>query len=297
MNPVDKKCRIGFIGDIMDLNGKALKVSESLKGFFSDCDVLIGNFEATLTHARKPWITDLRHDGKVLEGLAALFPPERTFLSVANNHAGDFSPEIFMDSCRRVEGAGFNIFGTVDRPFAEVVDQVRVYTASRWSNKPTRLIPDMGFVDTFDTGRSGFHVFYPHWGWEFEMFPRLEIIGEARRFLARFDAVIGHHSHTPQPVCAHETSGVVKPVAYSLGNFCFGRPFRNYYFGLALKMDIGLLLGQSGSKVARWAAGECTWSFLQCRFLNSRELLIDLTEELPLHLSSRTSCAAQRSRR
>ncbi len=59
-----------------------------------------------------------------------------------------------------------------------------------------------------------------HWGYEFEMTPRPEIVEQARAMIAAgADGIFGHHSHRLNPL--EIVDGV--PVAWSLGNFVWPR--------------------------------------------------------------------------
>jgi hypothetical protein len=281
LNSIKKNIRIGIIGDIMDLGGKSFQISEKLKNFFSDCDYLIGNFEATLTHEPKQWMMDQIHDEQVLESLAKLFPPDKTFLSVANNHAGDFNEDTFLASCCTVENAGFNIFGLKDKIYLDITPKLRIFGASKWSNKPTYAIAKLGTNDSFNLNLEGFNMLYPHWGWELELYPRLDTINEAQQYSKTFDAIIGHHSHTPQPITTQEINGVKKPFAYSLGDFCFGKPFKMFFYGEILKMDIGPISNPSNQAQTNWVVGELVWSFVKSSIRNSTEVFIDLADTIP----------------
>ena len=44
------------------------------------------------------------------------------------------------------------------------------------------------------------NIFYPHWGYDLELYPRTSTIKKGRELLTYFDAIIGHHTHAPQPI-------------------------------------------------------------------------------------------------
>ena len=265
----------------MDLGGKSFEISDKLKQFFVDCDYLIGNFEATLTHKPKQWMMDQIHDEQVLESLAKLFSADKTFLSVANNHAGDFQKDIFMASCGAVENAGFHIFGLNEKPYVDITPTLRIFGASKWSNKPTGVISKLRSKDSFNLNTECFNILYPHWGWELELYPRLETLNEGQEYIDKYDAIIGHHSHTPQPITIQEKKGVKKPLAYSLGDFCFGKPFKMFFYGEILKMDIGILENPSELAQSKWAVGEFQWSFVKSIIRDSKCVEIDLVDSIP----------------
>ncbi|MBU2646692.1 CapA family protein [bacterium] len=262
LNPgIESVIRIGFIGDIMDMAGRDLCMGEALKSFFEDCDVLIGNFEATITTAKGAYMAQ-RHKPQILEALAELFPPEKTALSMANNHAGDFGYEIWSASRTMVEERGFQVFGTVERPAAFLPQDVCVVGGTRWTNQPCDYIVMVDAVtDYLKPGQ--FNILYPHWGYELELFPRPETVRLGEQWLQRFEAVIGHHSHTPQPVSVvspkGETGSGRQLIAFGLGDFCIWETLRHYHFGQVLKIEIGT--ATDGSRLI----GQVAWRFTACQ--------------------------------
>ena len=84
------------------------------------------------------------------------------------------------------------------------------------------------------------------------------IVERTRSLLPEFAAIVGHHSHTPQPISAFKGSdGLVRPVAYSLGNFCCGTALSRYCYGQILKLDLGRTADGA------WSVGRLAWAFLQ----------------------------------
>jgi hypothetical protein len=88
-----------------------------------------------------------------------------------------------------------------------------------------------------------------------------------QHWLGRVDAVVGSHSHTPQPVSIVEQQANYRQfAAYSLGDFCFGLglkqwpALKHYPYGIVLKLEIGRLTQQP----ERFAIGRVQWSFVDC---------------------------------
>ena len=92
-NEITPKYTISFIGDIMDMNFKNLIIDDSIKKFVRGSDYLIGNFEGTIASKKK--IMNKRHKPQIMDALGTLAPPKKTYLSVANNHSGDFGLQCF----------------------------------------------------------------------------------------------------------------------------------------------------------------------------------------------------------
>ena len=116
--------RIAFFGDLMSVGNQTLVLDESVAAFLGGCDALVANLEATITPQRRrrgvlfgalQW-----QDAHVVRVLAQIFPPTDTYMSVANNHAGDFERYHFLQSCALLEEHGFHLFGQTDRPHADI---------------------------------------------------------------------------------------------------------------------------------------------------------------------------------
>ena len=221
INQIQPRMVLCFIGDIMDMRRHRLIIGADLKEFARPCDFLIGNFEATITDARKTRPAAQRQDPAILDSLVDLFPPCHTALSVANNHAGDFSADIWHHSISLMEQRGFHVFGFNRNVFVDFQDQARIVAASLWSNLPSSDIVPYESLDQYVLP-AGFNIAYPHWGFELEQFPRPSTVREGMRLLQHYDALIGHHSHVPQPLISCNMGDSIKLIAFSLGDFCSG---------------------------------------------------------------------------
>jgi len=110
---IDSEQKIGAVGDIMDMMGYHWIPGDDLKQFFGQCDYLLGNFEATIVKPtlKQPkgviYNTAQRHDENIISSLRDLFDPKKTYLSLANNHAGDFGQLALERSVRLLVQNGF----------------------------------------------------------------------------------------------------------------------------------------------------------------------------------------------
>lgn len=269
LNQIQTRMTLCFIGDIMDMRRYRLVIGADLREFARPCDFLIGNFEATITRVRKPRLAAQRQDSSVLDSLADLFSPHRTAFSLANNHTGDFPADILRCSISLMKQKGFHVFGLRQNVSIDFQGQARIAAASLWSNIP---FPDMIPFKSLDQQvlPAVFNVAYPHWGFELEHFPRSSTVQEGMRLLNHYDAVIGHHSHVPQPVMSHRVGDGVKLIAFSLGDFCTGLMSRNYRHGIVCKMAIGP--GVDG----RWKIGAVEWRYTEVKPVADKEMRVDL---------------------
>jgi hypothetical protein len=89
---------IGLLGDIMNIDRKRLEYGDALLQWAASCDLMVGNFEATISDTRKragvAWATNQPQAERIVEDLARFFAPGRFYLNLANNHCagGRFPP-------------------------------------------------------------------------------------------------------------------------------------------------------------------------------------------------------------
>ncbi|MFZ5757876.1 MAG: CapA family protein [Pseudomonadota bacterium] len=264
-NDIEPAITVGFAGDIMMMFNRKLAFGAGLRHFFADCDHVLANLEGVITDLPKRG-PDQKHTPDIIDALATLAAPERMLLSVANNHCGDFGATACRDSMAMFADRGFHLFGMAETPYADPAPQLRVVTGTQWSNRGGDHLAWLENPERH-VRPGAVNILFPHWGHEMLCYPRAGLHAQARHWLEHFDAIIGHHSHTPQPVSAVPTAQGSKPVAWSLGDFCFGLGYRHwpalkhYPWGIVVKMRLGPR--RNGSH-AGWAVGELQWRFTDC---------------------------------
>jgi hypothetical protein len=269
LNKLNPKYTIAFIGDIMDLKFNDLIIHESVKNFIRGSDFLVGNFEGTLSSKKKVFMNK-QHKAQILDAFATLFPPSKTFLSVANNHSGDFGKKRFFRSIRGLKKHGFKVFGTIKSPCVDLTEDVRIVAGTQWSNRPCNYVTRLEDATNY-LKKGSFNMLFPHWGYEMELYPRMDVIKQGELLLSEFDLLIGHHSHCPQPVSLLTFNNLNKLVAYSLGNFCFSvdnKKYESYNYGIVVKVEIGKDIK------GKWSVGKVTWSFLKSSALSRKKSVV-----------------------
>ena len=202
-------------------------------------DIAFGNLETPVSDRRgKPhpkkeyrFVTRPAH-------IAGLAEAGFDLLSVANNHTGDFGPEVFLDTLGHVEklkiktvGGGRNAAAARAPALFVVRGTTVAFLAYSHTHpmefhagpkKPGTAFPTEAVVATDVAAARKIAdrvVVSIHWGKEYQSTPT-----DSQRALARAavaagaDAVIGHHPHTYQGLEVIDNV----PVLYSLGNFAFG---------------------------------------------------------------------------
>jgi poly-gamma-glutamate capsule biosynthesis protein CapA/YwtB (metallophosphatase superfamily) len=263
-----------FVGDIMPQDGKNIVFGQTISDFIKGSDFFIGNFEGTIAE-KKMWsgfvTSDLYHTENVVDTLSGLFPPEKTYLSMANNHSGDLGRDAFLKTVNVLEERGFHVFGWSERPFADINDEIRIIPGTMWSNRKRDYVLMLEGAGSW-IKQGAFNVLYPHFGYELELYPRPEIVEESRKLIKIFDALVGHHSHSPQPVTLEKVNGKSKILAYSLGDFSGALTTKKFQYGIVLKMEIGR------DKEGRWLAGRVEWRKTRCA-PEGEGYVVEVTEE------------------
>ncbi|HYU53212.1 MAG TPA: CapA family protein [Gemmatimonadaceae bacterium] len=275
LNLITRRITLGFMGDIMPFREVDLQVNAGLKEFFSDVDYLVGNFEGTLISGRtKRVLLGQAHTDRTVAALAALFPPERTVLSCANNHAADFGFDAFSRSYERLKESGFRTIGRGDEP-AIRLGEINIATGTMWSNQRCGYISRFENLGSSYTEDAAFNILFPHWGFELRLYPPASQIESGERLLKQWDMIVGHHSHSPQPVASYEIGRRRKLLAYSLGNLTFGLRLGKYLHGIVLKVTAGP--GPEGD----WCVGDVQWSFTTVTFPDKARAELDLVAKCP----------------
>ena len=280
INPVTSvDTRIAFFGDIMSVGRRRVIIHESVYNFLYGCDYLVANLEANITRQRRrkgviigafQW-----QDDYMVDVMADLFPPAATYLSVANNHAGDFEKRYYLQSCSLLEERGFVLFGQGERPYVDITPRIRLHAGTMWSNQICNRVHWLGSGKEIDLMEHGSNILFPHWGYELEKYPRPEIVNLAKSLSRNFDAILGHHPHTVQPVIREPGRDKNCLVAYSLGDFCTNIPFGSYRYGIIAKIETG--------PVSRgdYAVGNIDWRFIESRRQAGNNIIIRVVDEVP----------------
>jgi hypothetical protein len=273
LNDITPKMRLGFVGDLMKMKNRNLTIGSGVRNFFSDIDYFIGNFEGIITKRKNEVVSEQIHDEKFLELLKTLHPPEKTILSYSNNHANDFGWNEYKKSYQKVKDHNFIVIGRRDEPSVLLDNKVNLTAASSWSDHPCEFISNFGEIGNYYNPKAKFNIFYPHWGYELQLYPHPLQLKFVESMLKNWDMIIGHHTHNPQPVTEFPTKNGKKLVAYSLGDFTYGVRYKIYHhYGIVVKAEIG------PNKNGKWQVGKVEWEFSLLRFLRNKEVLLELNK-------------------
>ncbi|NVM52372.1 MAG: CapA family protein [Candidatus Helarchaeota archaeon] len=257
-NSITPKMKLGFLGDIMKMNHKGLEIGPAVIEFFKDVDYLVGNFEGTMIEGYdgKRIFLAQEHSENILTVLETLFPPEKFVLTNANNHAGDYGWSAFNKSYQLLKDRGFLTIGRKDEPSIMLDQKINVTSCTTISNQPeTPYIVYLDEVDDLINPAAKFNILSNHWGYEMQLYPNLKQIELGKILLEKWDLVVGHHSHCPQPITTYNIYNTNKIIAYSLGDFSTKIKLKKYQHGMAVKIEVG------PNDIGLWQVGEVKWKF------------------------------------
>ena len=232
-----------FAGDICPwgvgrdeiMAGRTPQVFAEVKPFFDAADLRIVQWETTLTEAQTP-IDKCGPNLKVPRKCAEILTHLKADVALlANNHIGDFGPDVTMETienCRKAGaktvGAGANI-AEARKPLELTCGKIRISLLNYAENEFGGAREDRAGVATLaifpmlDQIRAekakGNLVFVAlHGGHETNPFPSPRMTEMFRAFLdAGADLVWNCHTHCPEGVEVWHG----KPIVYSPGNFFF----------------------------------------------------------------------------
>jgi gamma-polyglutamate biosynthesis protein CapA len=212
------------IPDRLD-NGEPL-ISHEVAETLTDSDLLFGNLECVVSEEFD------KRDGVVpprlmapVESLEVLEQCEFNILNLANNHILDHGPELVEETKKRLDERGISSIGNP-------LENQRGLCLE-WQGNEIQLagfyVPSLSdkqkkeevrsFVND-SQGENQLTIVSLHWGLGMEhmRYPSPKQVTFARELVDQgADVILGHHSHTFQPVEEYE-DGI---IAYSLGNFIF----------------------------------------------------------------------------
>lgn len=208
----------------------------AVRKLFKQAELAMANHEQPVTEAAQVHRSGTRFSGK--PELTRIFSRAGIdYLSLANNHIGDYGADGIRDTRRILRdneiafgGAGKDLDQARKVSFLEArgtnvaiipcLDIVRVYWAEDERAGATPCVDQYIKKDIRKAKRAGADVIivFPHWGVEYTRQPLASMRKHAARWVdAGADLVLGGHSHVAGSI--EDIDGV--PVLYSLGNLIF----------------------------------------------------------------------------
>lgn len=231
-----KPARLIFVGDIMLDRHVAERINLSRDpaypfrklpdGWFNRYDFAVANLEGPVTDARRDPVKtiDFQFDPSVIPTLKEV---GLDGFSQANNHALDQGSIGFDDSRRRLQQAGFLVFGhevhddEIAMATTTINDTRFAFLGFNTTDNPLDKLSAERVIKEAKASSDRVIVFM-HWGTEYKNEPDPAVVDLAHWFIDQSaDIVIGGHPHWYQGIASYKGH----PIVYSLGNFIFDQDF------------------------------------------------------------------------
>lgn len=234
--------RLVFLGDLMaDRDWQLPDVSSRFGRLVSGADLVVANAEGPVAPGDTP---DRRgpygrvrfsadYLGRLLERLG--IDRSRSLLSVANNHAGDRGRAGLEGTVKALRDMGIRAVGRrdADSPVVSIDLGPLVVGFAAWTELQNRSDPEArggtwgpdavdghGWVEGARQSGVDCLAALPHWGVEFQHFPRPGVRALAASLVsAGVSLIAGHHPHVVQPLerfdgglCLYSGGNVVGPA-------------------------------------------------------------------------------------
>lgn len=272
--PEAKYITVACAGDLLAVDvlkpENTVSLFDDIVDFYSDADIVSANLESTVDESKPIGRYQLSGQPAQMNTSEAMFnkfcsEAKINFFSTATNHAMDWGPDgvratldvlkksgalyagtaasqaeqdevvIFQKGDARVALLSF----TMDlNGYAIPPDQPYLVNEVRFNDVnpgPDYALLRRQVTQARDRGADCI-IAYCHWGWEFEMYPHVDIRRAAREILlSGVDVILGNHAHVSQP--AEVIDG--KLVIYSFGDFVSYHPeSRNSKLSYIVKFDV-----------------------------------------------------------
>ncbi|MGT0250488.1 CapA family protein [Burkholderia pyrrocinia] len=270
---------VSCAGDLLAVNvltpENTRHLFDDIIGFYSSADIVSANLESTVDASRPIGRTQVRGQPAKMNTSEAMFYKFRNeakinYFSTATNHAMDWGEEGVRATIAVLKKSGAYYSGTAasraEQDDVVVVEKngIKVGFLSftfdlngyELPRDKSYLVNEVRFNDVdpppdyslikkqvaLARAKGAEHIIaYCHWGWEFEMYPHVNIVEAARDVIeCGVDTILGNHPHVSQPAELVDRPGQ-KPalVIYAFGDFVSYHPeSRNSKLAYIVKFDI-----------------------------------------------------------
>lgn len=231
--------KLCFVGDFGSINNLIMpEISSKLPSILRQTDYVVGNCEGVITNNKIKNTRSSLHlsiyDQYFEQLLHKLgLEANKLSLSLANNHSLDYGEAGLAETINYFQSKDIITFGHYDNYDQHKWLKLRknniCINLQGWTHYINRLHHTQQkhlYTETdiellcngIEKQQGDFYIAFPHWGVEFEHFPRRKQIYLGHKIIdSGVDCIIGHHPHVLQPLEFYNNGACI----YSLGNFIF----------------------------------------------------------------------------
>lgn len=253
--------RASFLGDFMGVGDHRITLDDSLLNFLNRSDIIMINLECVIHNGKGPILSKQYTSLNSFKYFCSQLDMSKVVFGVANNHLNDFGQKGVEQTLNEISKSGARYVGTKQRPKLFLKKGLAIEAATFWYSKQDQ-VTNKSFHASTEKEQL---IHFLHWGEEFSMAPSRTQNLLARKLGESSLALIGHHSHCPQPI--KNINGMVS--AFSLGNFCtsFNSP----------KINSGIVTSIDLSKSDKWEVISGSWRNINME-VSSQNILVKLQE-------------------
>lgn len=206
------------------------------------------------------------------------------YFSMANNHCYDYGKDGLLETLDHVEKTGVQHSGTNRKPEAQEkalvfekngirmgmlsytcdlngnpCDEKYLMNEVRFNDEVPDLSMIQRHVASAKEQNADIVMVHAHWGWEFEMYPHVNIVNAAHKIAEMgVDVIVGTHPHVAQPMerYEYEKDGEMHAclIIYSLGDFVSFHPItKDSKLTYTVRFD--LVKGMEGGREKTFVTG------------------------------------------
>ena len=285
--PVIRTLSVSCAGDLLAVDALTPQntphLFDAIKDFYSTADIVSANLESTVDENQPIGRNQEKGEPARMNTSEAMFRKFRdeakiNFFSTATNHAMDYEESGVLATLDVLKRSGAYYTGTAASQ-AEQDDVVVIekngikvgmlaytfdlnghtlpadkpYLANEVRFNDVHPAPNYALIKKQVAAAKAkgaqWIIAYCHWGWEFEMYPHVNIVDAAHKVIeCGVDTILGNHPHVSQPAQLIPRAGKQDAlVIYAFGDFVSYHPdSRNSKLAYAIKFDIGTASGLTG---------------------------------------------------
>jgi len=284
--PVFRSVSISCAGDLLAVDVLTPKntphLFDAITDFYSTADIVSANLESTVDKDRPIGRTQEKGQPAKMNTSQAMFDKfcdkaKLDFFSTATNHAMDWGEQGILSTLNVLKKSGTQYSGTAasqaEQDKIVIFDKNGIKIAllaytfdlngyKRPADKPylanevrfndVSPAPDYSLIKKQVAAAkemgAEWIIAYCHWGWEFEMYPHVNIVKAAHAVIdCGVDTILGNHPHVSQPAELIPRDGKQDAlVIYAFGDFVSYHPeSRNSKLAYTVKFNIGKILNSA----------------------------------------------------
>lgn len=239
-----QRLKVTFLGDMMGVGIRDIKICDSLKKRIEESDYTIINLSSVITNDHSMVLERQHTHPQIFLKFCDQLPMDKIIFSLANNHSLDYGKNGLNNTIIQLRRVGAKFIGLKDKATIELAQGLNLKASTSWYT-------DKNVTCNLDNEKSNTStIHYICWGDEYRTQPTEEQVEHINNLNDNDLMICGHHSHCPQPIKIIND----KLTAFSLGNFTSFHDSSRINSGLVMTSDLVLF--------DKWHVEKVDWAHL-----------------------------------